>query len=149
MLRGYSFAALVLVVGVAACERRHEDKPVDTTITSGPYGYDSLEAHDGGHVSEGASVTGTTGAGLDRTMTTDRDRDLDLAGGKDGGAGVTGSTHEATSTHERADGGHVSKGSSKGNTSTTLGDGTSGQYTGGTGTYGGKATQGTGKSDSK
>jgi hypothetical protein len=29
--------------------------------------------------------------------------------------------------------------------STTLGDGTSGQYTGGKGTYGGKATQGTGK----
>jgi hypothetical protein len=30
------------------------------------------------------------------------------------------------------------------NKSTTLGDGTSGQYTGGKGTYGGKATQGTG-----
>jgi hypothetical protein len=55
------------------------------------------------------------------------------------------------SDFEKKDGGHIapstgtSKAKSGDNKSTTLGDGTSGQYTGGKGTYGGKATQGTGE----
>jgi hypothetical protein len=57
------------------------------------------------------------------------------------------------SDFEKKDGGHVapqtgtsgtSKAKSGDNKSTPLGDGTSGQYTGGKGTYGGKATHGTG-----
>jgi hypothetical protein len=58
----------------------------------------------------------------------------DTKGSSSTGSSTTGSSHDAKSG---AAGG-------AGNTSTTLGDGTSGQYTGGKGTYGGKATHGTG-----
>jgi hypothetical protein len=75
------------------------------------------------------------------------------AGSSSDQSGSTGAKDAGiASDFEKKDGGHIapstdsSKAKSGGkNTSTTLGDGTSGQYTGGKGTYGGKATQGTGE----
>jgi hypothetical protein len=120
-----------------------------------------------------ADQAGGTGSGLNsgNDLNTGSDRNANTGAsnnagsmGANTGTGSTLSADQSGSTgakdagiasdFEKKDGGHVdinspSTGSSKAksgteNKSTTLGDGTSGQYTGGKGTYGGKATQGTG-----
>jgi hypothetical protein len=121
----------------------------------------------------GSSTTGSTtnmGSGSSKGSaagaSTGTDRNVTDVSGAGGVEGTSGSAIErdTTSTYakdagvasdfEKKDGGHVApstdtskakSGDTSGNKSTTLGDGTSGQYTGGKGTYGGKATQGTGE----
>jgi hypothetical protein len=119
----------------------------------------------GGTTSAGNEPSGSTGAttGTDRNAQPSTGSTTSMGSGSD----VSGSSLSAdqsgssgfkdagiASDFDKKDGGHVApqtgtSGTSKAksgdnNNSTPLGDGTSGQYTGGKGTYGGKATHGTG-----
>ena len=160
MKRGALIAAVVLAIGAFACERKHDDKAGETTTTSGTvheeqstgtgYNYQGSPGVTGGTstgVSEGTDRNTSPGTGSTTSMGSGTDTSglaadqSGSSGAKDGGI---------ASDFEKKDGGHVapqtgtSKAKSGDNKSTTLGDGTSGQYTGGKGTYGGKATHGTG-----
>lgn len=156
MIRSTSVFAALLVLGAFACERKEEPKPGETTTTSG-----TMRESDqgGGAYRGGATVTGsdTTGGTANTTGTTGTSGTIsgttettgaamagDHAATRD--AGVTSDTSQkrdgGVSAGSKAKGDESTSGATK-NRSTTLGDGTSGQYTGGKGTYGGKATQGT------
>jgi hypothetical protein len=91
----------------------------------------------------------STGTGSTTSMGTGTDTSgSSLAADQSGSLGAKDAG--IASDFEKKDGGHVapstgtSKAKSGDNKSTPLGDGTSGQYTGGKGTYGGKDTHGTG-----
>jgi hypothetical protein len=113
----------------------------------------------------GTNATGSTATGA--STGTDRNAQPSTGSTTSMGAGssdVSGSSLSADQSgsvgakdagiaadFDKKDAGHVapsagSKAKSGDNKSTPLGDGTSGQYTGGKGTYGGKATHGTGES---
>lgn len=131
-------AAAITVLALTACERKNENPASETNTTSGTATPRNNDTPDNAHPATPGVATTTSGE-------LDRDR-------KDGGS-MGGSDTSTTRTNDALkDGGHGVagdkdlKGKTGGdkNTSTTLGSGESGQYTGGKGTYGGKATQGTG-----
>lgn len=90
---------------------------------------------------------GTMGSGSGaRTSALSEDQSGISADRKDGGVAADFGGKDGGHVNDSTTGSGTSKGKiDPNNKSTTLGDGTSGQYTGGKGTYGGKATQGTGE----
>lgn len=131
------------------------------------YGYQgSPGVTGGGTTNTGNEATDVSGAstGTDRNAQPSTGTATGTSTGMGSGSGVSGSSLAADQSgsigakdagiaadFDKKDGGHVapstgtSKAKSGDNKSTPLGDGTSGQYTGGKGTYGGKATHGTGE----
>lgn len=166
MTTSKTLAIVLLALGAAACGRRTtETVPTsETNTTSAPVNRDDTAG--------AAGTTTTTGAASDTSGTTPYDNSGSRAvgGPKDTGyqggdiSGTTTTAGEGTQLIEadslaadKHDGGAVersakgakattpsAKGKQGDNKSTPLGDGTSGEYTGGKGTYGGKATHGTG-----
>lgn len=134
---GYNYQGSPGVTGGGTTNTGNESTDVSGSSATGASTGIDRNAQPSGNVS--GSATDVSGGSLSADQS-------GTYGAKDAGI---------ASDFEKKDGGHVapSTGTSKAksgdsksgdNKSTTLGDGTSGQYTGGKGTYGGKATQGTG-----
>lgn len=133
----FTIGVLALVALTPACSKKAEELPPnETKITSAPV--DRADRDDqerpveitGSRPVEEQGGTSTSGSWTDHGA---------IRGGRD--AGVYINADEIPLPAERSSTQRNGK-----NGSTTLGDGKSGQYTDGKGTYGGKATQGTGKS---
>ncbi|MBX3259014.1 MAG: hypothetical protein KF782_04795 [Labilithrix sp.] len=158
--------AAVVALAAVACDKKKEPQPSETDITSAPIEREPVEttggtmttgaATDPGNTqgggaalgttesATGAGAGGTTGAGAGGTTGTAAGgaTGTSVSGGRDGGA-----VWPAVPIDRKGAGMNGSEPTTRPgehNTSTTLGDGTSGTYTGGKGTYGGKATHGTG-----
>ena len=167
MKRGTLIAAVVLAIGAFACERKHDDRAGETTTTSGTVREEQSTGTGYNYQgSPGVTGGGTTNAGSESTdvsgASTGTARNAQPSTGTGTGSSTSLSTDQSGSTgtkdegirsdFEKKDGGQVApqtdnskaKSGVQGNKSTPLGDGTSGEYTGGKGTYGGKATHGTG-----
>jgi len=156
--------AAALLVGAVACEKKDEPKPSETNTTSAPLEQRPVEttggtlttggASDPGNTQGGGASIGTTegslGAGAGGSGNTMNGSGSTMSKGRD--AGVIGSDWPAVPSERGGSSSLQAPSSEQGqershgqvNKTTTLGDGTSGQYTGGKGTYGGKATHGTG-----
>ena len=114
----------------------------ESTDVSGASTGTDRNAQPGTGNQSGIGASTGTGTGSSTSLSADQSG---TTGAKDGGI---------MSDFEKKDGGHAAppaggskakSGAGSDNKSTPLGDGTSGQYTGGKGTYGGKATHGTGE----
>lgn len=138
---GYNYQGTPSVTGGGTTNTGNESTDVSGTSPSGASGASTgidRNAQPSGNVSGSGIGSDISGQSLSADQS-------GSSGAKDAGI---------ASDFEKKDGGHVapstggstggSKAKSGDNKSTTLGDGTSGMYTGGKGTYGGKATQGTG-----
>lgn len=143
-------ATALVIAGVAACEKK-EPAPNETNITSAPVQADQPVETTGGAGSwngtsdpgapNAAQPSGVSGSMEASGTTTGFTTGSNVEKGRDGGvnnSGVPSPIHEEPAT--------TVKGSSRGNKTTTLGDGTSGTYSD-KGSYGGKATHGTGDKD--
>jgi len=156
MKRIHVIASALLVFGVFACEKKHEDRPGETSTTSGTTERSGDRPVEQG-VSGGTTTTGgatdvgnTQGGGADIGTTTTTSDDSFAKGGKDAGVQRDFGSNKNGPVGVDRNSGTPSTGTTTprdpNNTSTTLGNGKSGTYTGGQGTYGGKATHGTGTS---
>jgi hypothetical protein len=146
-------ATAALLALAVACTKK-EPAPSETNITSAPVDRDRPVEITGGSMTTGDTTDpGNTQGGGASIGTTEGTNAGAIRGGRDAGIvdwpavpvdrdrSVRAPSQTNTPTSEPA------KPNAKGdpnNTSTPLGDGTSGTYTGGEGTYGGKATHGTG-----
>ena len=146
MERQYLVAALVLAVGAFACERKSEPTPSETTTTSGTMGEEQEQTETTGAPSVRAGdTTGAkaAGGGAGTMKAGETVSEESLRAGGDAGVAMERRDPDVGTTKCKATKPKATT-EAKTNESTTLGDGTSGQYTGGKGTYGGKATHGTG-----
>jgi hypothetical protein len=152
-MKSTSVLAIAALLLATACSKKEEPRPSETNITSAPVDRVDRDKDLNGPV-ETTGGTMTTGSSNDPGNVQGGGADLGTTESSLG-AGLSASKHDAgvnrsdvpmtspDATVQTPSGRSKSK-----NKSTTLGDGTSGQYTGGKGTYGGKATEGTGpKSD--
>ncbi len=169
MIHTKTLAIALLALGAAACGRRTtETVPTsETNTTSGPVNRNDT-AGATTTTGAGSDTTGTTptAAPYDDSANRAAGGPMDTGSQRGDVSGTTTITGEDTQRIEadtiaadkdKKDGGALdrsakgmskttpsAKGKQGDNKSTPLGDGTSGEYTGGKGTYGGKATHGTG-----
>ncbi|MBX3223419.1 MAG: hypothetical protein KF795_23100 [Labilithrix sp.] len=154
--------AAVVALATVACDKNKKEElsPSETEITSAPIEREPVETTGSTTTTGGATDPDNTQGGVAALGATESANGKAAGGttgttvnsGRDGGAywpavpidrkGTSVNGEPATPTGERNAAPTMPKGER--NTSTTLGDGTSGMYTGGKGTYGGKATHGTG-----
>jgi hypothetical protein len=127
MKRGALIATVALALAASGCESGKKDsQPSETTTTSGTI------HEDRDHGSPAVDIPGGTSTGTITSGAYEYER-------KDAGP-LSSSSSEVSDVDTSAS----QSTTAKDNKSTTLGNGKSGQYTGGKGTYGGKSTHGTG-----
>lgn len=156
MYRGTLIAAVVLALSAFACERKHDDRAGETTTTGGTvreeqstgtgYQYQGSPVVTGDGTSTGTDRNAEPSTGSSTSMGSGSSLAADQhgsTGAKDGG--IASDFVEKKKDAPAETGTSKAKAGDNTNKSTTLGDGTSGTYTGGKGTYGGKATHGTGE----